>query len=77
MNMKFGHMRDATFDQYLDSQKKQLEEFGCVYIFSEKVTVTKRERPELNRMKEFLRMYDTVVVTNLTRLSRTTKVSVK
>lgn len=38
----------------------------------EKVTVTKRERPELNRMLEFLRVGDTVVVTDLTRLSRST-----
>ncbi len=73
MNMKFGYMRVSTFDQNLDRQKKQLEEFGCDRIFFEKVTGTKRERPELNRMLEFLRMNDTVVVTDLTRLSRSTK----
>jgi DNA invertase Pin-like site-specific DNA recombinase len=33
----------------------------------------KRDRPELNRMLEFLRAEDTVVVTDLTRLSRSTK----
>jgi DNA invertase Pin-like site-specific DNA recombinase len=73
MNMKFGYMRVSTFDQNLDRQKKQLEEFGCDRIFFEKVTGTKRGRPELNRMLEFLRMNDTVVVTDLTRLSRSTK----
>ncbi len=73
MNMKFGYMRVSTFDQNLDRQKKQLEEFGCDRIFFEKITGTKRERPELNRMLEFLRMNDTVVVTDLTRLSRSTK----
>lgn len=71
--MKFGYMRVSTFDQNLDRQKKQLEEFGCDRIFFEKVTGTKRERPELNRMLEFLRMNDTVAVTDLTRLSRSTK----
>ncbi|MDE5055177.1 recombinase family protein [Niallia taxi] len=71
--MKFGYMRVSTFDQNLDRQKKQLEEFGCDRIFFEKITGTKRERPELNRMLEFLRMNDTVVVTDLTRLSRSTK----
>ncbi|KIP22952.1 hypothetical protein BG10_4971 [Bacillus thuringiensis serovar morrisoni] len=41
--------------------------------FFEKVTGVKRERPELNRMLEFLRQADTVVVMDLTRLSRATK----
>lgn len=71
--MKFGYMRVSTIDQNLDRQKKQLEEFGCERIFFEKVTGTKRDRPELNRMLEFLRPVDTVVVTDLTRLSRSTK----
>jgi DNA invertase Pin-like site-specific DNA recombinase len=73
MTMKFGYMRVSTIDQNLDRQKRQLEEFGCGRIFFEKVTGTKRDRPELNRMLEFLRPEDTVVVTDLTRLSRSTK----
>lgn len=71
--MKFGYMRVSTLDQNLDRQKKQLEEFGCERIFFEKVTGTKRDRPELNRLLEFLRPEDTVVVADLTRLSRSTK----
>lgn len=38
-----------------------------------KITGTKRNRPELNSMLEFLRPEDTIVVTDLTRLSRSTK----
>ncbi|OMP74417.1 recombinase, partial [[Flexibacter] sp. ATCC 35208] len=53
--MKFGYMRVSTLDQNLDRQKKQLEEFGCDRIFFEKITGTKRNRPELNSMLEFLR----------------------
>jgi DNA invertase Pin-like site-specific DNA recombinase len=56
--MKFGYMRVSTLDQNLDRQKKQLEEFGCERIFFEKVTGTKRDRPEMNRMLEFLRAGD-------------------
>lgn len=37
------------------------------------MTGTKRDRPELNHMLEFLRPEDTVVVTDLTLLSRSTK----
>lgn len=73
--MKFGYMRVSTLDQNLDCQKKQLEEFGCDRIFFEKITGTgtKRNRSELNSMLEFLRPEDIVVVTDLTRLSRSTK----
>lgn len=71
--MKFGYMRVSTMDQNLDRQEQQLIEFGCERIFFEKVTGTKRNRPELNHMLEFLRPGDTVVVTDLTRLSRSTK----
>ncbi len=71
--MKFGYMRVSTADQNLDRQKFQLEEFGCDRIFFEKVTGTKRERSELNQMIDYLRQNDTVVVTDLTRLSRSTQ----
>lgn len=73
VHMRFGYMRVSTIDQNLDRQKEQLEDFGCERIFFEKVTGTKRDRPELNYMLEFLRPDDTVVVTDLTRLSRSTK----
>lgn len=66
-------MRVSTFDQNLDRQEQQLKEVGCEQIFYEKVTGTKRDRPELNRMLEFLRPGDTVIVTDLTRLSHSTK----
>lgn len=66
-------MRVSTFDQNLDRQKQQLQEYGCDRIFFEKLTGTKRDRPELNKLLEYLRPEDTVVVTDLTRLSRSTK----
>ncbi len=70
--MKFGYVCISTFDKNLD-QRKQLEEFGCDRIFFEKITGPKRNRPELDLMLEFLRPEDTVVVTDLKRLSRSTK----
>jgi DNA invertase Pin-like site-specific DNA recombinase len=71
--MKFGYMRVSTIDQNLDRQEQQLKAAGCERIFFEKITGVKRDRLELNRMLEFLRQGDTVVVTDLTRLSRSTK----
>lgn len=71
--MKFGYMPVSAIDQNLDRQEQQLKEAGCERIFFEKITGVKRNRPELNRMLEFLRQGDTVVVTDLTHLSRSTK----
>lgn len=66
-------MRVSTLDQNLERQEMQLKEAGCERIFFEKVTGTKRNRPELNNMLEYLRESDTVIITDLTRLSRSTK----
>ncbi|MFJ7738872.1 recombinase family protein [Lysinibacillus sp. NPDC097287] len=71
--MIFGYMRVSTVEQNLDRQKEALLEAGCEKIFEEKVTGTKRERPELNKMLEQLREGDTVIIKDLTRLSRSTK----
>lgn len=71
--MKFGYIRVSTIEQNLDRQEKALRDAGCEKIFFEKVTGTKRERPELNKMLEQLREGDTVIITDLTRLSRSTK----
>jgi DNA invertase Pin-like site-specific DNA recombinase len=71
--MNFGYMRVSTLDQNLDRQEQQLKDAGCTRIFFEKVTGTKRDRPELNQMLDHLREGDTVIITDLTRLSRSTK----
>lgn len=71
--MKFGYMRVSTLDQSLDRQEQQLKDAGCERIFFEKVTGTKREREELNKLLDHLRSGDTVIISDLTRLSRSTK----
>lgn len=65
-------MRVSTIEQNLDRQEKALHDAGCEKIFFEKITGTKRERPELDKMIEQLREGDTVIITDLTRLSRST-----
>lgn len=71
--MLIGYKRVSTQNQKLDRQTDLLNEFGVERIFEEKVTGTKRERVELDKMLEQLRPNDIVVVTDLTRLSRSTK----
>jgi DNA invertase Pin-like site-specific DNA recombinase len=55
-------MRVSTIDQNLDRQEQQLKDADCEKIFFEKVTGTKRNRPELNKLLEFLREGDTLFV---------------
>lgn len=71
--MKIGYKRCSTQGQKLDRQTDILNDYGVERIFEEKITGTKRERQELNKMLDMLRQGDVVVVTDLTRLSRSTK----
>ncbi|HZK70808.1 MAG TPA: recombinase family protein [Clostridia bacterium] len=70
---KIGYARVSTQDQNLDRQTDQLKEAGCNKIYQEKITGTKKERPELDKMLGDIRKGDTIIVTELTRLSRSTK----
>jgi DNA invertase Pin-like site-specific DNA recombinase len=68
-----GYARVSTRDQDLASQNAALNEAGCTRIFSEKVSGKNADRPELNRMLDFLRDGDVVTVTRLDRLARNTR----
>lgn len=71
--MFIGYARVSTQDQVLDRQLDALKEAGCLKIYKEKVTGKKKERLQLQHLLEFARPGDTIVVADLTRLSRTTK----
>ena len=68
--MLIGYARVSTIDQNLELQIDELKKIGCEKIFSEKVTGTKANRPELNELKKILRKGDTIVVWKLDRLGR-------
>ncbi|MEM5371017.1 recombinase family protein [Paraburkholderia azotifigens] len=65
-----GYARVSTRDQDLTNQEVQLRAAGCGRIFAEKITGTKRARPQLDNLLEHLRPRDVVVVTRLDRLAR-------
>jgi DNA invertase Pin-like site-specific DNA recombinase len=71
--MKIGYARVSTEEQYLDRQISALNNYGVEKIFTEKMTGTKAERPELNKMIEDLRTGDVIVIESLSRLGRSTK----
>lgn len=71
--MKIGYARVSTNDQSLEKQIEQLKSEGCEKIFEEAITGTKLDRKELQKLLDHLRANDVVVVSELTRLSRSTK----
>lgn len=71
--MKIGYARVSTQDQNLDRQIDQLTKAGCTKIYQEKITGTKKERPELDDMLKNIRQGDIIIICDLTRLSRSTK----
>ena len=72
-NFVFGYARVSTEQQNLDRQLDMLEKYGVDFIYNEKMTGTKRNRPELEKLLERLTEGDTVVVESLSRLGRSTK----
>ncbi|WP_419737856.1 recombinase family protein [Ruegeria sp.] len=70
--MKFGYARVSTNAQELDLQRAELEATGCETVLEEKGSGARIKRPELQRLLNQLRKGDTVVVTRLDRLARST-----
>ena len=71
--MKIGYARVSTTDQNLELQLDALNQAGCSRIYQEKISGSKRERPELQRLLDKLRPDDIVVVWKLDRLARSTQ----
>lgn len=70
---KIGYARVSTVEQNLDRQLDMLRGYGVDKIYTEKMTGTKRDRPELNQLLERMEAGDTVVIESLSRLGRSTK----
>lgn len=70
---KYGYARVSALHQDLTSQIQTLENEGCQEIFSEKFTGTKMDRPELQKLLNILKTGDTLVITKLDRIARTSR----
>ena len=72
-NYIFGYARVSTEQQNLDRQLDALRKYGVDIIYNEKMTGTKRDRPELKKLLDRMTEGDTVVIESLSRLGRSTK----
>ena len=73
MGMLVGYARTSTRDQEagLEAQIRDLQAVGCTKIFSEQVSSV-AERGELEKALDYVRGGDTLVVTKVDRLARST-----
>ena len=71
--MIIGYARVSTDAQCLNRQLDALKGYGIDELFTEKITGTKANRPELDKVKLMARQGDTIVIESLSRLGRSTK----
>jgi DNA invertase Pin-like site-specific DNA recombinase len=67
---RVGYARVSSVGQNLDSQLDALAKAGCGKVFSEKMTGSRMDRPGWDQVLEYVRPGDTLVVTELSRMTR-------
>jgi DNA invertase Pin-like site-specific DNA recombinase len=72
--VRIGYARTSTIDQAagFEAQIKELEGAGCEKIFQEQVS-SMAQRPQLEAALDYIRDGDTLVVSKLDRLARSTQ----
>lgn len=70
---KIGYIRVSTEGQNTQRQEIALEEIGVEKIFIEKISGKNVNRPELQRMLEYIREEDIVYIESISRLGRSLK----
>jgi DNA invertase Pin-like site-specific DNA recombinase len=67
---RIGYARVSSVGQNLDSQLDALQKAACGKIFSDQMTGSRMDRPGWDRLMEYVRPGDTLVVTELSRMTR-------
>lgn len=68
-----GYARVSTVGQNLETQLEQLGGAGAEKVFKEKASGVVEDRPQLVAMLDYVREGDTVIVSKLDRIARSTK----
>lgn len=67
---RIGYARVSSVGQNLDSQLDALQKAGCGKTFSDKLTGSRMDRPGWDQLMEYVRPGDALVVTELSRMTR-------
>src|SRR5699024_1876607 len=70
---KIGYVRVSSVEQNPARQYQQLKEMGMARIYEERLSGASQKRPELKNILEDLEVGDTMFVTDLTRITRSTR----
>lgn len=68
-----GYARVSTVEQNEARQIETLKSHGCTKIFIDKVSGKNTDRPQLQAMLDYVREGDTLIVSEYSRLARSTK----
>ncbi len=71
--MKVGYVRISTREQNTARQDLLMEQLGVERVFTDKVSGKQKDRPELQRMMDFVREGDSVTVESISRFARNTR----
>jgi DNA invertase Pin-like site-specific DNA recombinase len=69
----YGYARVSTDGQTLAAQDAALHAAGCAKVYSETASGARSDRPRLGKVLRLLREGDTLIVTRLDRLARSTR----
>lgn len=71
--MQVGYVRISTREQNTARQDKLMEDLGVERIFTDRMSGKNAERPELQKMMNFVREGDSVTVESISRFARNTR----
>jgi len=70
MTHLIGYARVSSTSQNLDAQIDSLKQAGCDRVFTDKISGTTKERPGWNDLMDYIRNGDMLVISELSRMSR-------
>ena len=70
MSTKIGYARVSSRDQNLEGQLDMLLSVSCEKIFEDKASGVKESRPGWDKLMEYIRPGDTLVVAEISRMTR-------
>jgi len=71
--MEIGYIRISSADQNTARQEVLMQELGVEQVYIDRMSGKNTERPELQRMLNYVREGDTVIVESISRFARNTR----